>query len=335
VATIPPSALAFARVQRALAFLRNHPHGLPLRLLAEQLDLPEDRLRKDLISFYSADIPPQALLGLQRPDSIQFLAADGAEDEPKDAVLVQLVSARPETELGVEYLRADELAELYQVATSLRETEPSNAILSQAIGTLEEQFLGLGHASTAEAPLGTDPANIESTVELLRRAVDGRFLIRIEYSRAWEPGVFERDIEPYALKRTTRGWELDAGPLLDGKARTYIVNRIRSVVVTEERFETPAGIAGLLADERREEVVDLSLPQRTQWAADRFAERTEVLESDRSDVALRAWFLPPVSERVGLVLTIAGPDAFVIEPASLGDEGSKMATRLLRHHGLE
>lgn len=331
----PPSALSFARVQRALAFLRNHPNGLSLRLLADQLDLPEDRLRKDLISFYSADIPPQVLLGLQRPDSIQFLAADGAEDEPKDAVFVQSVSARPEAELGVEYLRADELAELYQVATSLRETEPSNAILTEAIGTLEEQFLGLGHYSTVEAEGGTDPTNIESTVEQLRRAVDGRFRIQIQYSRAWEPGVFVRQVEPYALKRTARGWELDAGPLREGHARTYIVNRIRSVVVTGEHFETPVGIAGLLASERREEVVDLSLPQRTQWAADRFAERTEVLQSDRSDVALRAWFLPPVSDRVGLVLTIAGPDAFVIEPSSLAEAGAQMASRLLRHHGLQ
>lgn len=323
------SVQVFARVQRALAFLLKHPDGLPLAVLAEHLEVPEKQLRKDLIAFYSADIPPGMLGGLVRTDSIQFFADEGQEDDPRDAFLVRVVGQRPEAEMGVEYLRPDELADLYRAAQSLSEAEPDNSVLASAVSTLEEQLLGSG---------SLEPADSEAervSVEQLHAAVDERRKVRIEYSRAWDPGVYTREVEPYALKRTMRGWELDAGPLQEGHARTYIVSRIRSVVLGRERFFRPPGIRELLAADRREQQVDLSLPQRAQWVADRFAERTEVLDSDRSDVALRGWFLPPVRDRVGLVLAIAGPDAFVIEPDHMSAVGVDLAGRLLHHHGLD
>ena len=323
------SVQVFARVQRALAFLLKHPDGLPLAVLAEYLEVSEKRLRKDLIAFYSADILPEMLGGLVRADSIQFFADEGQEDDPRDAFLVRVVGQRPEAELGVEYLRPDELAALYGAAKSLSQAEPENSALASAVSTLEEQILGLGSLEPVDSE--TD----SSVVEQLRVAVDERRRVRIEYSRAWEPGVYTRDVEPYAMKRTMRGWELDAGPLREGHARTYIVSRIRSVIVGRERFDRPPGTRELLAAERREEQVDLSLPQRQQWVADRFAERTQVLESDRSDVALRCWFLPPVRDRVGLVLAIAGPDSFVIEPDDVAAAGADLAERLLHHHGLD
>ena len=327
-ARLSPPAQAFSRVQRALAILGNHPDGLALGLLAEELKVGEEQLRRDLIAFYSADIPPQALLGLARPDSIQFLADDGEREAvPSDAPRVRLVSSRPESELGVEYLRADELTELYGAASALAGIEPDNEVLASGIRTLREQFLGLGDRPDE---LGSPDPLLEQCIH----AVDGRLCVHIQYSRVWEPGVVDRVVHPYALKRTSRGWELDAGPLQDGRARTYLLSRMRSFELTAERFDRPDGIDETLAEDRREVSVDLSLPQRTQWAADRFAERTQVLESDRSDVALRAWFLPPVSERVGLVLAIAGPEAFVIEPSHLDGAGIDMARRLLAHHDL-
>jgi hypothetical protein len=50
---------------------------------------------------------------------------------------------------------------------------------------------------------------------------------------------------------------------------------------------------------------------------ERHAESAEVLQEDEESVKLRANVLPPVQRRVGLVLLIAGPDAFVTEPAGL------------------
>ena len=58
----------------------------------------------------------------------------------------------------------------------------------------------------------------------------------------------------------------------------------------------------------------------------------EVLEEDEESVKLRANVLPPVQRRVGLVLLIAGTDAFVTEPADLRDAGRDLARELLAHH---
>jgi hypothetical protein len=326
-----PAVAAFARVQRALAFLQMHPAGLNLGELAMELGYAEPQLRKDLIAFYSADIPPEALLGLQRPDSLQFLAPDGEDDEPGLAAFVRVVSSRAEAELGIDYLKADELSELHRAAQTLGEVEPNNKLLHAALATLEKQILGL---ADSEEQSGADPGK-PSVLESLRIALEAQQLVRIHYSRAWQPGTYSREIAPYGLVRTRRGWELDAGPLSTGHIRTYLVDRIGSVAAVGESFTRPARLSELVAVDRAETPVELSLPQRTQWVADRFAERTEVLQGDKSDVALLAWFLPPVAERVGVVLAISGQGSFVIGPAEHASAGAVLATRLLDHHGLQ
>ncbi|MCH9816430.1 MAG: WYL domain-containing protein [Actinomycetia bacterium] len=325
-----PAVAAFARVQRALAFLQMHPAGLPLADLAKELHVEEKQLRKDLIAFYSADIPPEALLGLQRPDSLQFLAPDGQDDDPGAAAFVRIVSSRAEAELGVDYLRADELSSLHRAAQTLSQVEPANDLLRSALATLESQILGVV-TSDAESPGDRTDADVLPT---LRLAIESQRQVRIRYSRAWEPGTYRRDVDPYGLVRTRRGWELDAGPLSSGQIRTYLVERITSVQLADTTFTRPDELARIVAQDRAETAVELNLPQRTQWVADRFAERTEVLQGDQSDLALRAWFLPPVEERVGLVLAIAGPGAFVIGPPQFAAAGSQLAAKLLEHHDL-
>lgn len=319
---------SFARIHRVMAILHAHPNGLPLDTVAAELGVSEKELRTEILEYYATDIPAELLLGLNRADTIEFIAADGAEADPHLAPMIRAVSDRPEAELGVEYLRADELVALYEAGRSLVEVEPGNDVLRDAVAVLRETFL----AGTATTSTGPDPT--AETAAILRQAIEFRRAVRIEYSRAWRPGVSRRVIHPYALHRTPRGWEVDAGPLAEGRARTYLLERIASVELLDETFEQPADISRILADERALTSVELSLPQRTQWVADRFAETTVVRTSDSDDLTVRAGFLPPVAERVGLILVIAGPDAFVLEPAQFADAGSQMAQALLAHHGL-
>ena len=68
---------------------------------------------------------------------------------------------------------------------------------------------------------------------------------------------------------------------------------------------------------------------------ERHAESAEVLQEDEESVKLRANVLPPIRHRVGLVLLIAGRDAFVTEPADLRDAGRDLARELLAHHAPE
>lgn len=316
---------SFARIPRALAILQRHPQGLPLDVLAAELGVPPADLRADILQYYTADLPGDALLGLQRPEGIDFLAADGREADPALAPILRVASDRPEAELGVEYLRADQLAALYEAAGGLLQLEPGNSALAQALGILADSFLAVAAAVPA------DPGDTAAT---LRTALDERRVVEIEYSRQWRPGVTRRQVHPYAMRHTARGWELDAGPLEQGRARTFIVDRIASVTVLPDSFERPTGVDEILRAERTETLVTFSLPQRTHWVADRFAESTQVLHFDADDLTVQAAFLPPVADRVGLVLLIAGPEAFVVSPPQLQDAGAELAARLLTHHDL-
>lgn len=316
---------AFARIPRLLAILQRHPQGLPLDTVATELGVAPDVLRGEVLQYYTADLPGTALLGLRRPEGIEFLAADGEEADPASAPVLRVVSDRPEAELGIEYLRADELAGLYAAARGLQQLEPDNEPLAAAVDILADTFLGVGPGAPA------DPGGHAATV---RAAMDGHHVVELEYSRQWRPGVSVRQVHPYAMRHTRRGWELDAGPLADGRARTFIVDRIRAARVLPETFDRPAAIDDLLQAERTETAVTLSMPQGTHWVADRFAESTEVSDWDSADVTVRAAMLPPVAERTGLVLLIAGVDAFVLAPADLADSGADLARRLLVHHDL-
>jgi proteasome accessory factor C len=78
--------------------------------------------------------------------------------------------------------------------------------------------------------------------------------------------------------------------------------------------------------------VELVVPQERRWALDRFAESVTVLADDEESVSARGELLPPVEQRLGLVLLTCGPAAFVVEPRSLEDAGVELARRLLHHH---
>jgi vacuolar-type H+-ATPase subunit F/Vma7 len=129
------------------------------------------------------------------------------------------------------------------------------------------------------------------------------------------------------------GWEVDAGVV--GRAEyvpTFLLSGIRELDVLDETFERPADVDERIERNRREVAVTFVVPQGARWVVERHAESAEVLEEDEESVKLRANVLPPVRRRVGLVLLIAGTDAFVTEPANVRDAGRDLARELLAHH---
>jgi len=149
----------------------------------------------------------------------------------------------------------------------------------------------------------------------------------------WRPGAGARVIEPYRVVRTRRGWEVDAGPADDdAQVRTYLVSGISASDVLDETFEPPPDLDALLVAQRTPVSVDLVVPQERRWAVDRFAESVTVIDDDEQSVSLRAELLPPVEQRLGLLLLCCGPEAFVMTPPDLSSAGVKVASALLEHH---
>lgn len=308
------AAAAFARLSTVLNLLHAHPAGLRLDYLAEQVGVPEARLREELLAYYAADTLTV------RPDTIVFVSPEGQEDDPELAEVVRVVSDRPAAELGVEMMTPEEWVRTYETAAWMAETQPDNADLAAAVQVIRDRIVS-----------ATPPRPDSDIGAVVAQAVQDRTYLDIQYSRAWKPGIVTRHVAPLRLIQTSHGWELDA--LQDGELRTFLIDRIRAATATPEQFEPPAGIEARLAEHRRETTVRLSIPQGWRWLVDRYAQSSEIEDQDEDDVTVLATFLPPVEERVGLILVTAS-GAFVVEPQALNDAGPAMARVLLEHHRL-
>lgn len=323
-------ATRLAALPRALGILELHPQGLPLVELAAELGVGPADLREVFMAYYLADL---ADLGGFALPVVEFFAPGRDEDDeddeddevPVEQQWVRVTCSDPERELGVDHLTAGQLGALHTAAVDLLALEPDNTVLAGAVEAFEAAL------APADAPLAAQRG--AGAAQVLHRAAEDRRRVRITYNRQWWPGTRERVIEPYRLVRTRRGWEVDAGPGDERAAvRTYLVAGIVDLEVTAETFDLPADLDRLLAANRSAETVRLVVPQATRWAVERFAEATRVTDDDESDVALDADLLPPVADRLGLVLLCCGPTAFALAPDPLADAGRALARRLLEHH---
>jgi proteasome accessory factor C len=145
--------------------------------------------------------------------------------------------------------------------------------------------------------------------------------------------VTDRVIEPYLLVQTRRGWEVDAGPPdVEGALRTFLVSNIRAYDVLDETFTPPADLVRILEQQRATVRVRVRIPHRARWAADFYAEQVTIVADDELTATLDLDLLPPVDQRIGLLLLIAGADAQVLDPTALVSAGPALAAELLAHH---
>lgn len=329
--SVPASPKYVARIVRLLDVfeqLKAHPHGVPLLRLAEECHIPADELREDLLAYYTAD-PGGWLLGLTRRHVLEWSSSDTDPDDidPRDAAVVRLIDEP--SDLGVEYLSADELALVYTAAVAALDLagREGDEALEEAIDIIAQTMFGDAEPAS---PSSWRPPYLHD----LQDAACDRRKVRITYSRQWETGVFERVIEPWRLVQTTvRGWEIDAGPVrANGRLRTYLMSNVRELEVLDDTFELPADAERLLAEQRRTTAVQLALPHRARWALDEYAESSTVV-SDRADYfTAEVELLEPVGWRVGLLTLAGGDETRVLEPATMVSEGPALARRLLEHH---
>lgn len=315
---VPGYARRIGRLPEVFQLLRAHPDGLSVADLAARVGATPAQLREDLLAFFTADVT--VLLGLSRPPVLEFVRADGEEDDPLRAEVVRVVDERPGEELGVEYVDAAELALLWTAATALQEVDP-DPDLAGAIDGLAETMLG---ETRPEVPESDDH------LATLRRAVAEHRRVRLVYSRAWHAGVTEPVVDPWRLVQTRRGWELDGG--VGGAPRTFLLANIRSCELLAQVVEPPADLDTLLRQQRTTQPAQVRLPHQARWAADAYAERVRVLADDEETATLELDLLPPYEQRLGMFLLMAGPDAVVLEPRAGIEAVRNVARELLDHY---
>lgn len=339
MSSVATYAQRLAALPRALGILELHPEGLPLAALAEELGESPNALREVFLAYYRADLVE---IGRFEQPVIEFFSpgtpgrAEAIEDaDPATAEWVRVVARDPEQELGVNHLNAEQLARLWAAGSDLLVLEPDNTTLRAALEAFRSALWPVDpQADDGAAPGGEGPPDDAAEIaRLLHRAVKQQQRARIGYVRQWRPGGGDRVIDPYRLVRTRRGWEVDAGPPDEVAAvRTYLVSGITGCELLDEHFAHPPGLDRDLAEARAPVTVELVVPQDRRWAVERYAETVTVLADDEESVALRAELLPPVEQRLGLLLLVCGPEAFVVAPAGLADAGLALARELRSHH---
>jgi hypothetical protein len=323
---VPKFVDRVAQLPSLLDALWHHPDGLAIDDLAAEVGAKPDEVRETLRTYHLTDFATYVPDLVFRPEVIEFYGgSDDDDDHGQGAPMVRLVSNEPGKELGVSYASVPELARLYRAGADRLQLEPDNDALAVAVQKLAD---GLLPKFVASAP----PSRVTRPPEFHQAVVD-RHKIKVVYSRAWYPGVTERVIEPYAMVRTRRGWEVDAGPVDDqGRLRTYLLTGVQSFEVLAEVFDRPDSVDALLLAQRRTTVVELVVPYDSRWAVDKYAESVEVAEENETSARLRAHLLEPVRHRVGLILLAAGRKAKVVAPGELADAGSELARTLLEQY---
>lgn len=94
----------------------------------------------------------------------------------------------------------------------------------------------------AQSALTVDLLDESKNVSKLRQAAADHHVAHITYRSVGKEETTERDIEPWAVFATLGRWYVMGYCRLAEDERTFRVDRIRSLKVTEERFEPPSRI---------------------------------------------------------------------------------------------
>ena len=228
------------------------------------------------------------LLGLSRPDVLEFLGPDGRSADPNSAEIVRVIDERPTEELGVEYVDPSELALVYAAARALLEHRAGQRGLAGAIEVLTETMFGESQPVAA-------PRSWNEPLPPFRRAVARAPQGRHRLLARLAAGRHRADHRALPPVQTRRGWEVDAGPPDDrGRLRTYLLPNVREYDVLDDTFDPPEDLEPLLDAQRATETVRVQIPHDALWAADFFAEEVTPRRRRRPTATLDLDLLPPV-----------------------------------------
>jgi len=337
----------------ALQVLTLHPDGLSIDDLAKMLGLDAYDTRQNLASYHSGqflvdesgvsplllltEAPPTSWDGICRED--WFFDHDAPDME--SAVWVALDRDIAASDLFGVMLDVPQIVELLICADHLLAQEPDNEDLRSAISALRLKWVP--EMSTASQAFPPSPV-----LPLIRRAIVEQRKLAFTYSREWEPGTSTRAVDPYELKQTHLGYELDAGPVAaDGHIRTFLVRNISNPQLLEEPFEEPPDKAKLINTNRRTLTFRIVIPDGAHPSYEVLA--AEVKEAPNRKAAgegdeLLVTLQPPFEDRLAMLTFRSGPATVLVEDIALMNRSdfaeyttatARKAHGLLVHHGLD
>jgi predicted DNA-binding transcriptional regulator YafY len=237
-------------------------------------------------------------------------------------------------------LTAAEARTLFLVAgPSASATPQVKAALRKLVRALPEPFRAEAEAAASAVvldPTSWDRVSVPPPEHLgvLERAVVDGVRVRLGYAGRDRPQS-ERTVEPLGLVAKGSVWYLVAGT--DAGLRTFRVERVRSVVLTDEPVERPDGFdlaetwesVKASIDERRAgfTAVARTDAETVRWLRSAFGTRLSVRDDAAGghlEVRIRSWS----AQAVAAELASFGSRVEVLEPAEVRDELARLGSDL-------
>ena len=187
----------------------------------------------------------------------------------------------------------------------------------QGSPSLESAVAKLGKVvlPDVETTLTVDVPDESASVGTLRDAAGSEHVVSITYRSVGKEEVTERDIEPWSVFATLGRWYVTGHCRLVEEERTFRVDRIRELQVTDETFHRPSAVpepgVGYTASDD-DVVCEISLSPNAYWVMEYYP--VEVLREGTRSTRVR--FSSPDAEVPARLLLRLGADARLLR----GDE---------------
>jgi len=324
--TFPP----LVRQWRLLRLLATRPEGLALRDLAQEVEVSQKTVRRDLGLFLRVGFPLQEIVGSRGVK--KWMIARQWGEIPLGFTFDEALALY----LGEKSLQP--LAGTMIVEAAQRAFEKIRASFGPRAVRYLEKMRGLFR----ETAFGvTDYEAHAQILDRLMVAIEERRVVFIAYrsQRATEPVTY--DVHPYRFVRHQGSLYLVGYKPLDDAIRTWRVDRIESAEVERMPFTVPEGLdldarfAGSLGIYEGHD--DVAVKIRFRPPAARFVQEKKWHASQRltpqADGSLLAELHLSSTAELKPWLLSFGPAAEVLEPASLRDEIVAELQRTLAAYG--
>lgn len=305
-----------------------HP-GVSIAELSKRFGAPEKEILEDLNLLFVCGLP-------------DYTPADLIEVSiEENAVYIRMADyfARPlrltRTEAIPLYLKAQALVNLLQASSDGRAGLKELAALQSALDKLGKALLPQegGVAELTKRIRVQLESGEAKWLELLREAVTQRRRIDLEYYTYTRDNMTKRQVDPHLVFSSLGHWYFSGYCHLVQDKRLFRLDRIKSLVLTDEVFEEPKDADIELPDPLvyvpgpDDVVVRIRAAKGiTGWLTDYFhLESTKDIRGGRQELTFKV----PADRELEKLLLRFGSDVEVLEPAELAERMRGAAQRIL------
>ncbi len=323
-----PDDVPVLRQWKLLRILSVRKYGVTVREMAQEMGVGEKTIRRDLAQFRDLGFPLQEEVG-------EFGRKTWKLDQSRQLPLI---------------CRFDEAVALHMARQFLEPLagthigEAANSVFRKLSASFNErtlEYLGRFHGLFHHVTRGAvDYSKKGSLIDDLSMAMEEQRATHITYQSTQATEPVTRDVYPYSFLYYRHALYLDAHDPNHGQVRTYKVDRIEEVDVSNVHFQKPAdydatkylkGSFGIFHGDGDFNIVVRFLQPVARYVRERLWHESAIYEPQR-DGSIHARFRLSTLEEFKTWVLSFGANAIVLEPASFRDRIARELEAMLEHY---